>query len=583
MLQQPAPTESTQPMHKHHSFATLQELTNLFGCARESFDKVEAAVTAVTNWQEDRVTRKRNEIISMREENDALREQVERLKAEQAAWLDSRDEVAELEATLASMAAQYEAERVRWQAEAGAGAGRRAKEKEAGSSASASEESEPESNRQKRGKQAQTSASRSGSPHVSGEQPKEEPAHKPGVASDGRSDSESSSRDDGKKGERRKHSKKKKTKSSRSASQRSARDKFDEKPTDASAAPRRSSSWSSTGSHKNEKHKENTQKHTSRSGSPQNFREIPADEPMQAPAVDQGRSSSSSSEAEKEKRSQKARRSASRSGSPRSAREKRDERLVEPDLADRRSSSRSSSPDGKKEEESEQLPQVRKEELSSRADRPRSSGDKPADRAEDVPEIDYGRSSSGSSRGSRKRSSSRKRSPSRHRSSSRKRREKRSDKHSGRRRSASGSSVASTPAKRQVFAAQTRSPLQRRKATTKPFSRSPSRRSRSRQSPIPRRPPEDYPPAGPARTIRSRSRGRRGARSNPPQQQGFCIPFAKGRCYEGLRCPDRHPDPEECRRGLDNLSKKPCRWGKECRRKDCIFRHPGEPRQGHRP
>lgn len=63
---------------------------------------------------------------------------------------------------------------------------------------------------------------------------------------------------------------------------------------------------------------------------------------------------------------------------------------------------------------------------------------------------------------------------------------------------------------------------------------------------------------------------------------GLCIPFVIGNCHWGDKCHDRHPDPEDCRVAKESLQSKLCRFGTECRRRDCIFRHPDGKRNERR-
>lgn len=79
------------------------------------------------------------------------------------------------------------------------------------------------------------------------------------------------------------------------------------------------------------------------------------------------------------------------------------------------------------------------------------------------------------------------------------------------------------------------------------------------------------------RSDRSRDRGREERRSNRsvPVEHGvaLCIPFVMGNCSAGDSCKSRHPDEDNCRQALDSLQKKRCKFGRECRREDCVFVH----------
>jgi len=87
-------------------------------------------------------------------------------------------------------------------------------------------------------------------------------------------------------------------------------------------------------------------------------------------------------------------------------------------------------------------------------------------------------------------------------------------------------------------------------------------------------------------TSRSRSRNRSRSRGQVPRhtaakgrgkgkgQPPLCIPFVAGRCIWGAQCRDRHPDPEGAQKARESLMSRTCRFGLECFRKDCIFKHP---------
>eukprot|EP00927_Polykrikos_kofoidii_P024653 TRINITY_DN22377_c0_g1_i1.p1 TRINITY_DN22377_c0_g1~~TRINITY_DN22377_c0_g1_i1.p1 ORF type:complete len:401 (+),score=64.43 TRINITY_DN22377_c0_g1_i1:143-1204(+) len=109
--------------------------------------------------------------------------------------------------------------------------------------------------------------------------------------------------------------------------------------------------------------------------------------------------------------------------------------------------------------------------------------------------------------------------------------------------------------------ASVKGPRQRKDSRGRGCGRAGVRRSRSRRS-----------------NSRGRSRSPRG-RKGSDGQVPLCIPYVQNVCRRGDKCPDRHPERDDCRQILGSLQRKLCRYGNECRRRDCIFKHPEEERR----
>ncbi|CAK0840199.1 unnamed protein product [Prorocentrum cordatum] len=92
-----------------------------------------------------------------------------------------------------------------------------------------------------------------------------------------------------------------------------------------------------------------------------------------------------------------------------------------------------------------------------------------------------------------------------------------------------------------------------------------SERSRS---PLERRQPA--PP--PARSL-SRARGPKG--SGKGKDNTLCFLYLVGKCNRN-QCADRHPSKEESKALLDKMQHTSCKWGRECKRRDCVFWHPAD-------
>ncbi|CAL1164856.1 unnamed protein product [Cladocopium goreaui] len=62
-------------------------------------------------------------------------------------------------------------------------------------------------------------------------------------------------------------------------------------------------------------------------------------------------------------------------------------------------------------------------------------------------------------------------------------------------------------------------------------------------------------------------------------REKVCIDWCMKSCAMGRDCPLRHPPPEDVGGILESFRRKSCHHGKECKRSNCPYRHPGDSRR----
>lgn len=76
-------------------------------------------------------------------------------------------------------------------------------------------------------------------------------------------------------------------------------------------------------------------------------------------------------------------------------------------------------------------------------------------------------------------------------------------------------------------------------------------------------------------------KGSKGKGGNKDRDVALCIPHVFGKCHRGSLCRERHPEMEDCRQVRESLQNRECRFGAQCKRRDCIFKHPEDRDRPH--
>jgi hypothetical protein len=53
-----------------------------------------------------------------------------------------------------------------------------------------------------------------------------------------------------------------------------------------------------------------------------------------------------------------------------------------------------------------------------------------------------------------------------------------------------------------------------------------------------------------------------------------CFMYVVGKCQQGDACKSKHPAADACKQILAKVRRTPCKTGLECKRRDCMFKHP---------